>query len=1721
MKKILLHAQSALATSARSAILFFAALILLAPLTFASTTVSGSITSDTTWTSSGSPYLVSGINVNTGVTLTINPGVVVKIADSSYMVISGSIIAEGTSSNPIYFTSQQDDTLGGDSNGDGSATSPASVDWNYISISSGAIASFDHAHFYYGGYRYSSTFWGEIITYSDDTTISNSSFNEIDSNTTGITVYSASPSISNTSFSGAASSGYGIRVEGSSSNLIVDGLDFQDLDVGIYFEDSSGGSITNSNFTDVETGIYDYSYPDPSTLTVDSSTFDGGTYGINSTTSYTSLTVSNSDFQNFIYYPIYAGFSSGNFPVLDGNSASGNTYDMAYLSGSIESDVEITGDEGIDIFLQSSIEESATLTLSSGVNLYLTGSMTIYGTLDAQGTESDPITIQPYISTSYFSLRFEDGSTGNLDHLDLEKGGDYYYSYNRGALHILSDDVTASNMSFTAPNENVSVIIIDDASPTLENISIEGAGMPMKGLEVMGEDADPIVTNLEVTESDYGVYLTEGASLTLEGGTITDSSNQGIYLAGTSTISVHADISNISISDNGSDGLYSRYATGSITDNTFTDNADHPIYLDSISEDGAPSISGNTGSGNGDSTMVLASGVYADWTLDADEDFDLELVGLSVQEGATLTFEEGMTLYMSDNSTFTNYGTLNFEGTEASPITLTTVNAHSDSSTTPQAGDWYGVYYYSGGSGGTVENVNFEYAGYIYRSTYYGSLTIASDDVTVSNVDISYPYYYGIYINGSNIDTSKAPILDNISINCDAENFYAFYINGTDVNTKLSNINIEDCYYGIRGTGSYELSDSEITAEDSAIHMNDVDGESVIFSNVTIEGAVSISDPLSASFDNFHVSNSDSYGLYLHDIEDVEITNSSMTNSIYSGLYLNSITSINVDELLITRSGQYGIYADELEEMTFTDLEITDGADYALYLNDFSSDLPLADELTMSGNLNNAVLLTGGPIEDIILTSEQAPLVIEAITIDLDQTFTIEEGTVLKFTNETYTNINSNGTLNIEGTEENPVVITSIYDDEYGEDLNEDGGAQAPAESDWGSLYLSGPSQIEHLIVSYGGSYYSPVEVVHEDVSIDHLTLSNSQGGSGMLNINSQAPALSNINITCPDKSSSSRKGLQMEGSSSVTVGPEMSEVSIEGCYYGIYNTDYYSEAMPFTLDGGTFSNNTYPIYSSQVEEPIIIENIVIENDEECNYGLYLHEESTHISSANHEFSGLDISGCNYGIHMGYGSVDITDSDFSENDIPLYLYGTNLETVENLTFEDNRVNSPYYEGVFDFDLSFSPDDEHLPVFGNVQIESTGSLTLEPGTIIKFDDEASYGQVTIEGDLIAEGTEEDEIIFTSLKDDTYGGDTNGDAFGSFPQKGDWMQIYLTGSADATISHSRIQYGGDTGYYGTSLFHNSSGDLTLSNSTISESDGDMVTIYGDIDFSDNHFIAQSSGSQTCVEVLNNSVDATFTDNQFEDCYYGIRTDQFSTIEAHGNSFISNSYGIYSSATGTVDAERNWWGAATGPGGDASDVYGSVTSAPWLKGFEDLEDVTITSTDADHWNKEITLNWTQPTDTRHLVISRDNGASVQVLDAQYSGLTFTDDAVDYGVDYTYNIYVYNNDELQSLGISSDPLTLADPMPLNFSATAGTGEVSFAWDAPADIDSADIGGYQIVSGSSPVNLPGTDDLGNVTSATLTGLTSGTSYFFSIQSYNSDASLYSDQVTPLKVTVL
>lgn len=97
------------------------------------------------------------------------------------------------------------------------------------------------------------------------------------------------------------------------------------------------------------------------------------------------------------------------------------------------------------------------------------------------------------------------------------------------------------------------------------------------------------------------------------------------------------------------------------------------------------------------------------------------------------------------------------------------------------------------------------------------------------------------------------------------------------------------------------------------------------------------------------------------------------------------------------------------------------------------------------------------------------------------------------------------------------------------------------------------------------------------------------------------------------------------------------------------------------------------------------------------------------------------------------------------------------------------------------------------ITSDIIIPENVSLNILEGAILKFD---SGKRITVNtgGELFVNGTLDRPVIFTSIKDDAHGGDTNGDGNKSIPSMGDWKNLQIFGKAE--INYANFYYGGNT-------------------------------------------------------------------------------------------------------------------------------------------------------------------------------------------------------------------------------------------------------------------------------------------------------------------------------------
>ena len=136
-------------------------IFLFCGLAWAYTVVSGGTIASTSW-GPGAVYVTGSVTVESGATLTIQSGTVVKANPGVRVWVSGTLDAVGTVAEPIVFTSRDDDGYG--ETIPGSDGSPAPGDWQGIYLcGSGSsyegIGNFDHCRIRCGGNNGNATFY--------------------------------------------------------------------------------------------------------------------------------------------------------------------------------------------------------------------------------------------------------------------------------------------------------------------------------------------------------------------------------------------------------------------------------------------------------------------------------------------------------------------------------------------------------------------------------------------------------------------------------------------------------------------------------------------------------------------------------------------------------------------------------------------------------------------------------------------------------------------------------------------------------------------------------------------------------------------------------------------------------------------------------------------------------------------------------------------------------------------------------------------------------------------------------------------------------------------------------------------------------------------------------------------------------------------------------------------------------------------------------------------------------------------------------------------------------------------------------------------------------------------------------------------------------------------------------------------------------------------------
>ncbi len=160
----------------------------------------------------------------------------------------------------------------------------------------------------------------------------------------------------------------------------------------------------------------------------------------------------------------------------------------------------------------------------------------------------------------------------------------------------------------------------------------------------------------------------------------------------------------------------------------------------------------------------------------------------------------------------------------------------------------------------------------------------------------------------------------------------------------------------------------------------------------------------------------------------------------------------------------------------------------------------------------------------------------------------------------------------------------------------------------------------------------------------------------------------------------------------------------------------------------------------------------------------------------------------------------------------------------------------------------------------------------------------------------------------------------------------------------------------------------------------------------------------------------------------------------------------------------------------------------------------------------NGSVTLAWSAPTSnggsaiTGYKVYRATSSGGETLLTTLGNVTSWTDTGASNGTTYYYKVTALNavGEGIASNEKSATPFAVAPSAPTLNSATPGTDTVALAWSAPGSNGGSAITGYRIYRGTSSGGETLLTTLGNVTSWTDSGLTSGTTYYYMVTALNS-----------------
>jgi len=217
----------------------------------------------------------------------------------------------------------------------------------------------------------------------------------------------------------------------------------------------------------------------------------------------------------------------------------------------------------------------------------------------------------------------------------------------------------------------------------------------------------------------------------------------------------------------------------------------------------------------------------------------------------------------------------------------------------------------------------------------------------------------------------------------------------------------------------------------------------------------------------------------------------------------------------------------------------------------------------------------------------------------------------------------------------------------------------------------------------------------------------------------------------------------------------------------------------------------------------------------------------------------------------------------------------------------------YDKGVVDTDTTWSGT---VFVKGQTVVKKGATLTVLPGAVVKFEwsdednDGIGDGELNVEGKLIAKGTKDNMITFTSAKDS--------------PAQKDWTFLMISVNKGSLVEYCIFEYAfsGVQVHYSTAtirnnLFRHNFEGVRFSTTNVNIEHNDFIGNEYGIRY-------ESRGSQTGIN------DNIFRDNDY--AFFPVQKCS-DTVRVSGNNITSANYNVKmgDNQRDDLDYTGNWWG------------------------------------------------------------------------------------------------------------------------------------------------------------------------------------------------------------------